>query len=68
MTVFLVPPPDPEPWPTLGPHVCQFITENLVHGPGDLFGRPVILTEEQRAWIYRMYEVEPEYVGAGRRR
>lgn len=64
----MVPPADSEPWPTLGPYVCQFIEENLVHGPGDLFGRPVQLTPEQRAWIYRLYEVEPEHVGRGRSR
>jgi hypothetical protein len=50
---------DDEPWPTLGPYVCAFIEENLCHGPGDLLGHPVQLDDEQRAWIYRMYEVEP---------
>ena len=59
MTVFMFPPADETAWPTLGPQVCQFIEENLVHGPGDLFGKPVRLNDEQRAWIYRMYEVEP---------
>jgi phage terminase large subunit-like protein len=60
VTVLLCPPPDDEPWPTLGPHVVAFIEELLCHGPGDLLGRPVVLNDEQRAWIYRMYEVEPQ--------
>lgn len=60
----MYPPPDAEPWPTLGPDVCEFIETYLVHGPGDLFGRPVVLSEELRAWIYKMYEVEPPYLFA----
>lgn len=59
MSILMCPPMDEEPWPTLGPFVCQFIEELLCHGPGDLLGRPVVLTDEQRAWIYRLYEVEP---------
>lgn len=57
--IVLCPPPDDEPWPTLGPQICDWIEEQLCFGPGDLLGRPVILSEEQKAWIYRMYEVEP---------
>lgn len=59
MSVIICPPLDEEPWPTLGPYVCDFIEENLCHGPGDLLGHPVTLNGEQRAWIYRMYEVHP---------
>jgi phage terminase large subunit-like protein len=55
----MFPPVDDEPWPTLGAYVSAFIEENLCHGPGDLLGRPVRLDDEQRAWIYRIYEVEP---------
>lgn len=55
----MCPPADDEPYPTLGPFVVQFIEELLCYGPGDLLGRPVILNDEQKAWIYRMYEVEP---------
>jgi len=58
----MYPPADAEPWPTLGPGVCQFIEQNLVHGPGDLLGQPVYLNDEQRAWLYRIYEVEPRLV------
>lgn len=55
----MVPPYDAEPYPTLGPFVVEFIEERLCHGPGDLLGKPVRLNDEQRAWIYRLYEVEP---------
>jgi phage terminase large subunit-like protein len=62
-------PDDLEPWPTLGPLVCQFIEENLVFGPGDLRGMPAILDDEKRALIWRMYEVFPmSHIQAGRRR
>lgn len=55
----MVPPYDAEPYPTLGPFVVRFIEEHLCHGPGDLLGKPVKLNDEQRAWLYRLYEVEP---------
>lgn len=56
----MLPPPDAEPWPTLGPDVCAFIESSLCHGPGDLLGEPVDLDDEQRGWIYRIYEIRPE--------
>jgi hypothetical protein len=59
VTVLVFPPADADPWPTLGPQVCEWIENWLVHGPGDLFGEPVRLNDEIRAWIYRMYEIEP---------
>jgi len=69
MTVLMVPEDGDEPWPTLGPLVCRFITQNLVFGPGDLRGLPAVLDEEKVALIYRFYEVyPPEHVQAGRRR
>lgn len=69
MSVFIVPPVDEEPWPTLGPQVCAFIEEFLVHGPGDLRGQPARLDAEKRALIYRIYEVYPQgHPMAGRRR
>jgi hypothetical protein len=55
----MCPPADDQPWPTLGPHVVDFIEAELCHGPGDLLGQPVSLSDELQAWIYRMYEVEP---------
>lgn len=69
MSVLSVPELEAKPWPTLGPLVCQFIEQNLVHGPGDLRGRPAVLDDEKRGLIYRMYEVFPKrHAHAGRRR
>lgn len=58
----MYPPMDEDPWPTLGPQVCEFIESNLCHGPGDLLGQAVTLNDEQQAWIYRLYEVEPSHL------
>lgn len=60
MTELVVPAFEKEPWPTLGPGVCDAIEDNLVFGPGDLRGQPARLDDEQRALIYRMYEVHPK--------
>jgi hypothetical protein len=69
MTVLMVPDDAGELWPTLGPLVCGFITENLVFGPGDLRGLPAVLDDEKRALIYRFYEIFPiGHPQAGRRR
>jgi len=67
--ILCVPSLDEEPYPTLGQQVCEFITENLVHGPGDLRGEPARLDSEKRALIYRAYEIYPlGHAQAGRRR
>jgi hypothetical protein len=69
MGALVVPPPDEEPWPTLGPEVCAFLEANAVHGPGDLKGRPYRLDADKRAFIYRAYEVFPHgHPRAGKRR
>ena len=65
----MVPPPDPKPWPTLGPQVCALLEERAVHGPGDLKGQPYRLDDDKRAFIYRAYEVYPRrHSRAGKRR
>lgn len=65
----LVPAPDEELWPTLGPEVCDFIEDLLCHGPGDILGEDVSLTDEVRGFFYRAYEVFPrDHPRAGRRR
>jgi phage terminase large subunit-like protein len=65
----VVPTIESEPWPTLGPEVCDWVEANLVHGPGDLLGQPVTLIDEIRLFIYRAYEVYPRgHALAGRRR
>lgn len=69
MTTLIVPPLDKEPWPTLGPQVCDFIEETCIYGPGSLKGQPAVLDPEKRAAIYRAYEVFPKgHPYAGRRR
>lgn len=60
MTSTVVPPFETKPWPTLGPGVCEAIEDRLVFGPGDLRGQRARLDDEQRALIYRMYEVYPK--------
>ena len=69
MATLIVPPLDEEPWPTLGPQVCDFIEAHGVYGPGDLEGQQYELTTERRAHLYRAYEVYPHgHRLAGRRR
>lgn len=69
MATLIVPAPDPEPWPTLGPHICGFIEERFGFGPGPLKGQPAVLSPEKRAVLYRAYEVYPQgHRYAGRRR
>lgn len=69
MTLLVVPPFDEQPWPTLGPGVCDLIEDRAVFGPGSLKGLPAIIDAETRALIYRSYEVYPrEHPRAGRRR
>ena len=69
MTLLVVPALEEDPWPTLGPQVCDFIESYLVFGPGDLRAEPARLDAEKRGLIYRMYEVYPQgHPQAGRRR
>ncbi|MET8818464.1 terminase [Streptomyces rochei] len=69
MGVLMVPKPDGEMWPTLGPQVCDLLEERAIHGPGALRGRPYRLDAEKRALIYRWYEVYPQgHPRAGKRR
>jgi hypothetical protein len=67
--VILTVPIDTELYPTLGGQVCDFMEQNLVFGPGDLRGQPLVLDDERRMLIWRMYEVYPRtHPLAGRRR
>lgn len=69
MTTLIVPSLDEEPWPTLGPGVCDLIEAGACFGPGDLRGQPAKIDAETRALIYRIYEVFPrEHPRAGKRR
>lgn len=55
----IVPALDDEPWPTLGFQVADFIQDLLVHGPGDLLGEDIELTDEELLFLARAYEVYP---------
>jgi phage terminase large subunit-like protein len=67
--MILMVPQDAALFPTLGPQVCDFMQQNLIFGPGDLRGQPLVLDHERRFLIYRMYEVFPKgHRLAGRRR
>lgn len=69
MATLIVPRLDDEPWPTLGPQVCDLLEERSIFGPGSLKGNPYEIDAEGRAAIYRAYEVFPQWHHfAGRRR
>ena len=69
MALLITPPLDEQPWPTLGPDVCDWIEANLVYGPGPLRGQPYVIEPEFRAEIYRMFEIFPRgHARQGRRR
>lgn len=48
------------PYPTLGPQVCQFLEDNFVYGPGVLKGQPYKVRNDIRYILYRAYEHYPE--------
>lgn len=69
MSVLVVPSLDEQPWPTLGPEICDLIEERCIHGPGDLRGMPARIDDEKRGIISRAYQVYPHgHPRAGRRR
>jgi hypothetical protein len=69
VSVLVVPPLEEEPWPTLGPLICDFIEERACFGPGDLRGEPAVIDVETRAIFYRAYQVFPQgHPRAGKRR
>lgn len=69
MGLLVVPQLDEEPWPTLGPQVCDFLEERSIFGPGSLKGEPYVLDDDKRALIYSAYEIYPRgHALAGRRR
>jgi len=69
VTGLIVPPLDDEPWPTLGPQICDLIEDRCTFGPGDLRGEPAVIDDETRALFYRAYEVFPKgHPKAGKRR
>ena len=65
----MVPDLDEVPWPTLGAQVAGFLEDVFTYGPGSLQGRPYVVDDELRGFLYRAYEVFPQgHPWAGRRR
>lgn len=48
----------PRPRYSLGPAVARWIERVCVHGPGDILGQPVVLTDEERRFLAWAYEVD----------
>jgi hypothetical protein len=68
VSTLIVPALEKRAWPTLGPQVCDWIEDSLIHGPGDIRGEPARIDDETRGLIYRMYEVYPRSRPNGGRR
>lgn len=67
--LLVVPGQDEQPWPTLGPQVCDLLEDRAVYGPGSLQGQPYEIDPEFRAFLYRAYEIYPKgHPWEGRRR
>lgn len=65
----IAPSDDGTQFPTLGPQVVEWMHQNLVFGPGDLLGQPLVLDAEQQWFIWRFYEIYPRgHAQEGRRR
>ena len=45
---------------TLGPVVVRWMERNLLHGPGDLAGRPLKIDPFWKRVLYRLYELRPD--------
>lgn len=59
MSVFSIPAKDTFTGFTLGPQITRWMEAYLVHGPGDVRGRPYKLDPEKRAVLVRAYELQP---------
>lgn len=69
MAVLIVPDDGDERWPSLGGLICEWMEDNLVFGRGDLLGEPLVLSDEQRGFLYSFYELVPQgEENEGRRR
>lgn len=43
-------------WPSLGGVAVRWISENLIFGEGDFFGKPFVPMPDQKLFLYRWYE------------
>jgi hypothetical protein len=70
VSLLVVPKWDPEePWPTLGPVLCDFIEDRGIYGPGSLQGLDYVIDDDFRAFLHGLYEVFPKgHPQEGRRR
>ena len=50
----------PRPKYTLGGTVAKWIERVCVHGPGDVLGKPVVLTAEEKRFLAWAYELDEE--------
>lgn len=48
----------PRPKHTIGPDVARWIERLCVHGPGDVLGKPVTLTPDEKRFLSWAYEVD----------
>ncbi len=55
----LVYPVDDVLWPSIGGDVLDWMQAFACHGPGDVVGQPLKLSQEQEREVYRLYEVYP---------
>lgn len=46
-------------WPSRGRLAVRWIESALIHGEGDLYGRPFRLLDEQKLFLWRWYEHDP---------
>jgi len=49
-----------KPLPTYGPLAASWIEANVVHGEGDLFGQPFILTADQKHFLDNLLRFNPK--------
>lgn len=52
---------------SLGPLVARFIEKLCVHGPGDVLGKPVTLTDDEKDFLNRAYRLRDDGVRQVRR-
>jgi hypothetical protein len=65
----LIFPVDDVVWPSLGGTVLDWMQSYACHGPGDVVGQPLKLSQEQEREVWRLYEVYPRgHDREGRRR
>lgn len=53
----------PGEFPSLGPAILEWIGENLIVPDGPGAGQPLWFTEEQAAFVIRLYAIDPTWTG-----